>query len=183
MSPGGAFMALSYLAGQRVIPGYGGGMSSAKAALESDVRVLAHEAGRRHGLRVNCISAGPLASRAASREREFNNLMSERLFEQNKRTVDQLLTDSRKLRSEGDLIAAADKLDRALFLARGSNLDTTAIAELLVKTEDELTSRRDRKRPGQSSRRPAARSTNPIFAKNSYGGGWQRLIRWSTTGR
>ncbi len=66
MAPGGNFLALSYLAGQRVIPGYGGGMSSAKAALESDVRVLAHEAGRRHQVRVNCISAGPLASRAAS---------------------------------------------------------------------------------------------------------------------
>ena len=66
MAPGGSFLALSYLAGQRVIPGYGGGMSSAKAALESDVRVLAHEAGRRHQLRINCISAGPLASRAAS---------------------------------------------------------------------------------------------------------------------
>ncbi len=66
MAPGGSFLALSYLAGQRVIPGYGGGMSSAKAALESDVRVLAHEAGRRHQVRINCISAGPLASRAAS---------------------------------------------------------------------------------------------------------------------
>jgi enoyl-[acyl-carrier protein] reductase I len=41
-------------------------MSSAKAALESDTRVLAWEAGRRWGHRVNCISAGPLASRAAS---------------------------------------------------------------------------------------------------------------------
>jgi enoyl-[acyl-carrier protein] reductase I len=49
-----------------VIPGYGGGMSSAKAALESDTRVLAFEAGRRYGIRVNTISAGPLASRAAS---------------------------------------------------------------------------------------------------------------------
>jgi enoyl-[acyl-carrier protein] reductase I len=28
--------------------------------------VLAYEAGRRYGLRVNCISAGPLASRAAA---------------------------------------------------------------------------------------------------------------------
>jgi enoyl-[acyl-carrier protein] reductase I len=64
--PGGAFMSLSYLASERVIPGYGGGMSSAKAALESDTRVLAWEAGRKWGLRVNCISAGPLASRAAS---------------------------------------------------------------------------------------------------------------------
>jgi len=64
--PGGAFLSLSYLAAERVIPGYGGGMSSAKAALESDTRVLAWEAGRRWGHRVNCISAGPLASRAAS---------------------------------------------------------------------------------------------------------------------
>ena len=40
-------------------------MSSAKAALESDTRVLAYEAGRKHGIRVNAISAGPLGSRAA----------------------------------------------------------------------------------------------------------------------
>jgi enoyl-[acyl-carrier protein] reductase I len=66
MRTGGAFLSLSYLAAERVIPGYGGGMSSAKAALESDTRVLAWEAGRRWGHRVNCISAGPLASRAAS---------------------------------------------------------------------------------------------------------------------
>jgi enoyl-[acyl-carrier protein] reductase I len=64
--PGGSFMSLSYLASERVIPGYGGGMSSAKAALESDTRVLAWEAGRKWGFRVNCVSAGPLASRAAS---------------------------------------------------------------------------------------------------------------------
>jgi enoyl-[acyl-carrier protein] reductase I len=41
-------------------------MSSAKAALESDTRTLAYEAGRRHGIRINTISAGPFASRAAS---------------------------------------------------------------------------------------------------------------------
>ena len=64
--PGGSFLALSYMAGERVVPGYGGGMSSAKAALESDTRVLAWEAGRRWGHRVNVISAGPYASRAAS---------------------------------------------------------------------------------------------------------------------
>jgi enoyl-[acyl-carrier protein] reductase I len=54
------------MASERVIPGYGGGMSSAKAALESDTRTLAYEAGRKYGLRVNTISAGPYASRAAS---------------------------------------------------------------------------------------------------------------------
>lgn len=66
MREGGSFLSLTYLASERVIPGYGGGMSSAKAALESDTRVLAFEAGRKYGLRVNAISAGPLASRAAS---------------------------------------------------------------------------------------------------------------------
>lgn len=64
--PGGSFLSLSYLASERVVPGYGGGMSSAKAALESDTRVLAYEAGRAWGHRVNAISAGPYASRAAS---------------------------------------------------------------------------------------------------------------------
>lgn len=66
MRPGGSALSLTYLASERVIPGYGGGMSSAKAALESDTRTLAFEAGRKWGLRVNTISAGPFASRAAS---------------------------------------------------------------------------------------------------------------------
>lgn len=66
MRPGGSFLSLTYMAGERVIPGYGGGMSSAKAALEADTRTLAYEAGRRFGVRVNTISAGPWASRAAS---------------------------------------------------------------------------------------------------------------------
>ena len=66
MRPHGSFLSLTYLASERVIPGYGGGMSSAKAALESDTRTLAYEAGRSFGCRVNTISAGPLASRAAS---------------------------------------------------------------------------------------------------------------------
>ena len=65
MNPGGAAVSLTYIASERVIPGYGGGMSSAKAALESDTRVLSYEAGRKWGVRVNTISAGPLGSRAA----------------------------------------------------------------------------------------------------------------------
>jgi enoyl-[acyl-carrier protein] reductase I len=64
--PKGAVVSLTYLASERVVPKYGGGMSAAKAALESDTRTLAFEAGRKWGLRVNTISAGPYASRAAS---------------------------------------------------------------------------------------------------------------------
>ena len=66
MRDGGSVVSLTYMASERVIPGYGGGMSSAKAALESDTRTLAFEAGRKFGTRVNTISAGPWASRAAS---------------------------------------------------------------------------------------------------------------------
>lgn len=65
MNADGTVLTLTYLASERVVPGYGGGMSSAKAALESDTRTLAWEAGRKWGIRVNAISAGPLASRAA----------------------------------------------------------------------------------------------------------------------
>merc|ERR1719201_2135923 len=40
MNPGGSALSLTYIASEKVIPGYGGGMSSAKAALESDTRTL-----------------------------------------------------------------------------------------------------------------------------------------------
>lgn len=63
--PDASVVSLSYLAAERATPGYGGGMSSAKSALEGDTRTLAYEAGRKWGVRVNTISAGPLASRAA----------------------------------------------------------------------------------------------------------------------
>jgi enoyl-[acyl-carrier protein] reductase I len=66
MGKGGSAMSLTYLASERAVPFYGGGMSSAKAALESDTRMLAFEAGRAWGVRVNTISAGPFASRAAT---------------------------------------------------------------------------------------------------------------------
>ncbi|KAG0463607.1 hypothetical protein HPP92_019676 [Vanilla planifolia] len=65
INSGGATISLTYIASERIIPGYGGGMSSAKAALESDTRVLAFEVGRKKQVRVNAISAGPLGSRAA----------------------------------------------------------------------------------------------------------------------
>lgn len=65
MNEGGSALTLSYRASEKVIPGYGGGMSSAKAALESDVRTLAYEAGQKFKIHVNAISAGALSSRAA----------------------------------------------------------------------------------------------------------------------
>lgn len=65
MNEDGSALSLTYIASERAVPGYGGGMSSAKAALESDTRTLAWEVGRKWAIRVNTISAGPLKSRAA----------------------------------------------------------------------------------------------------------------------
>ena len=61
---GAAALGLTYLGGDRVVPHYGGGMSTAKAALQIDARQLASNLGPKR-IRVNLISAGPYASRAA----------------------------------------------------------------------------------------------------------------------
>ncbi len=60
----GSVVGLSYMASERAVPFYGGGMSGAKAALESDSRLLSWFLGE-EGHRVNIVSAGPYASRAA----------------------------------------------------------------------------------------------------------------------
>jgi enoyl-[acyl-carrier protein] reductase I len=61
---GTSAVALTYIGGERVIPHYAGGMSTAKAALQIDAKQLASNLGPKK-IRVNLISAGPYASRAA----------------------------------------------------------------------------------------------------------------------
>ena len=74
--PGGAsVVGLTYLGGSRVIPHYGGGMSTAKAALQIDAQQLAHNVGDKN-IRVNLVSAGPYKSRAAGAIRDdFDELV------------------------------------------------------------------------------------------------------------
>jgi enoyl-[acyl-carrier protein] reductase I len=64
--PGGAsVVGLTYVAGERVVPHYGGGMGTCKAALQIDAKQLAWFVGDKN-IRVNLISAGPYKSRAAN---------------------------------------------------------------------------------------------------------------------
>ncbi len=60
----GSIMTLTYLGGERVVPGYNV-MGVAKAALEASVRYLANDLGP-DGIRVNAISAGPVRTLASS---------------------------------------------------------------------------------------------------------------------
>src|SRR5947199_97341 len=75
--PGGAsVVGLTYVAGDRVVPHYGGGMGTCKAALQIDAKQLAWFVGDRN-IRVNLISAGPYASRAARAiNKDFDKLIT-----------------------------------------------------------------------------------------------------------
>lgn len=75
MTQGGALLTMSYLGADEVVANYGL-MGPVKAALESSVRYLATELGPQ-GIRVNAVSPGPLATRAASGIAHFDQLMSQ----------------------------------------------------------------------------------------------------------
>jgi enoyl-[acyl-carrier protein] reductase I len=64
MPSGGCLLTLSYYGGEKVIPHYNV-MGVAKAALEMSTKYLAKDLGSK-GVRVNCISAGPVKTLAAS---------------------------------------------------------------------------------------------------------------------
>jgi enoyl-[acyl-carrier protein] reductase I len=64
MKKGGSIIAMTYLGGVRVTPGYNI-MGVAKAALEMSVRYIASDLGEQK-IRVNAISAGPIPTLAAS---------------------------------------------------------------------------------------------------------------------
>jgi enoyl-[acyl-carrier protein] reductase I len=74
MTGGGSLLTMSYLGAEEVVPNYGM-MGPVKAALESSVRYLAAELGPR-AIRVNAVSPGPLATRAASGIAGFDRLLA-----------------------------------------------------------------------------------------------------------
>lgn len=77
MTDGGSLMTMSYLGGEEVIPNYGL-MGPVKAALESSVRYLAAELGTA-GIRVNAVSPGAIATRAASGLADLDVLLDDNL--------------------------------------------------------------------------------------------------------
>jgi enoyl-[acyl-carrier protein] reductase I len=73
MKDGGSIVALSYLGGERVVPNYNV-MGVAKAALDSAVRYLAYDLGP-SGIRVNCVSPGPVRTISASAIADFGKML------------------------------------------------------------------------------------------------------------
>ncbi|MFN2247683.1 MAG: enoyl-ACP reductase FabI [Candidatus Promineifilaceae bacterium] len=73
MSSGGCLLAMSYYGAEKVMTHYNI-MGPVKAALEAAVRYMAVELGPRH-IRVNALSPGPVATRAASGIEHFDELL------------------------------------------------------------------------------------------------------------
>ncbi len=74
MSSGGSVVTLSYYGGEKVIPGYNV-MGVCKAALEHSVRYLAWDLGPA-GIRINCISAGPVRTLSSAGIAEFDQMQA-----------------------------------------------------------------------------------------------------------
>ncbi|MEX0715451.1 MAG: enoyl-ACP reductase [Planctomycetaceae bacterium] len=70
---GGSILTLTYLGGERVIPGYNL-MGLCKAGLESAVAYLSNELGPA-GIRVNALSAGPLKTLSSSAVSDFEKML------------------------------------------------------------------------------------------------------------
>ncbi len=73
MNNGGAMITLTYYGSEKVMPHYNV-MGLAKSALESSVRYLASDLGDQN-IRVNCISAGPIKTLAASGIGDFRYIL------------------------------------------------------------------------------------------------------------
>ncbi len=70
---GGSMLALTYLGGDRVMPGYNV-MGVAKSALQTSVKYLAYDLGPKN-IRVNAISAGPINTLAARGIAGFSDIL------------------------------------------------------------------------------------------------------------
>lgn len=73
MTNGGSIITLSYLGSTRVTPNYNV-MGTAKAALESSMRYLAHDLGPQN-IRVNVISAGAVKTASARAVKDLSTMM------------------------------------------------------------------------------------------------------------
>jgi len=73
MTGGGAIVTMTYAGSWRVVPNYNV-MGPAKASLESAVRYLAADLGP-EGIRVNAVSAGPIATVAARTIKDFSGML------------------------------------------------------------------------------------------------------------
>ncbi|MBN1212019.1 MAG: hypothetical protein JXA92_05525 [candidate division Zixibacteria bacterium] len=76
--------------------------------------------------------------RARRQEAEFNNIMNDHLKDHNRQMISDLVRQGDHSFEEGDLSGAGNYYDRALFLARNSEVDTAAIHQKADEVQKQL---------------------------------------------
>ena len=114
----GSLLTLSYLGAERTMPNYNV-MGMAKASLEAGVRYLAGSLGP-EGTRVNCVSAGPIRTLAASGIKNFHSSQATIRGSKNyagvaNPVVDSLLNQLLAAKTRDEQVAATRALDRVLL--------------------------------------------------------------------
>lgn len=119
MSQGGALTTVTYLGGDRVCVGYNL-LGVAKAALQAEVRYLAHELGP-EGIRVNAISSGPVRTLSSMTLPSFKEMFARRAEDSPLRantTIEDVGAAAVYLSGEG----AANVTGTILFVDGGYNI-------------------------------------------------------------
>ena len=76
--------------------------------------------------------------RARKQEAEFNNIMNDHLKDHNRQMISDLVRQGDRSSEEGDLSGAGSFYDRALFLARNNEIDTSVIHQKAVEVREQL---------------------------------------------
>jgi len=101
-----------------------------------DYALIERDLGTMHMFALTSSFGTPKSERLERRKQEqetrFNRMMIEQLSQRNVEAVERLTIEGRQFLDAGQPQAALTSLERALFLARGASVDTTALSELVV---------------------------------------------------
>jgi tetratricopeptide (TPR) repeat protein len=117
-------------------------------ALTFDYAVVERDLGSVHMFSLSTALGTSVEERRASREKrreiEFDRLMTSRVAAQNRDMIGELTETGRVALATGNLPEAVADLDRALFLCRTADVDTTEVASLAATARTEFDNSRRR---------------------------------------
>jgi tetratricopeptide (TPR) repeat protein len=112
------------------------------AGIGFDYALVERDLGSLHLFTLTTSFGAPISERrrlrAEQRERSFNEAMAGQLNERNRELVDKMVVQGGQQIQENQLTSAVESFDRALFVARGAGIDTTAICRLLLDARTRL---------------------------------------------
>jgi len=122
-------------------------------SLTFDYALIDRDLGSLHMFTISTSFGAPLSTRrkmrTEKREAEFNNLMNDRLVSRNRDMIDNMVRQGSDFLDNGNLVEAGNYLDRAMFLARNADIDTSGIYTLAEEARRRLKEVTDKQIYGQ----------------------------------